>query len=115
MPVIMKMTKNMGINVCKHSVLHPKNEKKAAGNSELTIGISQLSSAPPPKIYRIREMRAMTVKKYPNMLRIMDRLCYSCLLKDHAAIDSSTAPKIITMSISSRTVIVCPKTVTPMA
>ena len=73
-PVIMKITKNIGMSLCKHSVLHPKNEKKEVGNSELTIGISQLSSAPPPKIYKMREMRAMTVKKYPNILRIIHQL-----------------------------------------
>ena len=74
MPVMTKTTKNIGMSLCKHSVLHPKNEKKEAGNSELTIGISQLSNTPPLKIYKIREMRAMIVKKYPNMLRIIHQL-----------------------------------------
>jgi hypothetical protein len=48
---------------------------------------------------------------------ILDRFVqkyYSCLLKDHAASDSSRTPKITTTSISSGIVIVCPKTVTPM-
>jgi hypothetical protein len=71
MPVMTKTTNNSGIRVCKQSVLHPKNEKKALQNSEVTMGISQLSRAPPQRIYRTMEIRARAVKKYPKMLRII--------------------------------------------